>query len=269
MNDVAVIMSIYKNDRLAFVKLSIESVLQQSYANFDFYIQIDGVLNDDVHSYLSEITDKRVYIRESIENKGLACSLNELLLIVLPQKYEIIFRMDADDISLPQRFEKQLEFLKIHKDIDCVGAWAIEIDSKGDVFFEKEMPIAHKDCYELFKKRDCLIHPTVAFRRSFFEKAGLYPEDTYFGEDTMMWAKGFVNGCKFANIPEFLFMFRIDEHFFSRRRGWKHTKSIFVLRKRVNKLLHYPYISNVYALMYSIAKLMPPPILNLIYKISR
>ena len=67
------------------------------------------------------------------------------------------------------------------------------------------MPITHEECLELFKKRDCMIHPTVMFRRSYFEKAGLYPEDTYFGEDTMMWAKGFKSGCKFANVPEYLF----------------------------------------------------------------
>lgn len=60
-----------------------------------------------------------------------------------------------------------------------------------------------------------MIHPTVMFRRSYFEKAGLYPEDTYFGEDTKMWAKGFKAECKFANLPEYLLKFRLDSDFFN------------------------------------------------------
>lgn len=73
-----------------------------------------------------------------------------------------------------------------------------------------------------------MIHPTVMFRRSYFEKAGLYPEDTYFGEDTMMWAKGFKSGCKFANVPEYLFKFRLDSNFFERRRGGN-MQNLFIL----------------------------------------
>ena len=63
----------------------------------------------------------------------------------------------------------------------------------------------------------------------------MYSLDTYFGEDTMMWAQGFVAGCVFANVPEYLFRFRLDDNFFKRRRGWKHAKGIFTLRHKVNK----------------------------------
>lgn len=92
--------------------------------------------------------------------------------------------------------------------------------------FEK-MPITHEECLELFKKRDCMIHPTVMFRRSYFEKAGLYPEDTYFGEDTMMWAKGFKSGCKFANVPEYLFKFRLIQTL--KEGGGGNMQNLFIL----------------------------------------
>ena len=114
-----------------------------------------------------------------------------------------------------------------------------------------------------------MIHPTVMFRRSYFEKAGLYPEDTYFGEDTIMWAQGFANGCQFANIPEYLYFFRLNKVFFERRRGIKHAKSILQLRRRVNKMLHYGFKADIYALLYALAKLMPEKILNIIYKTAR
>lgn len=269
MNNVAILMSVYKNDRLPFVKMSVESILEQTFSLFDFYIIADGLLKEEVDKYLSELNDNRVFLFRNEENKGLARSLNKLLQIVLPKGYEFIARMDADDISLPDRLKTQVTFLEANDEVDCVGTFAIEIDEQGEVFYKKEMPVEHHACHELFKKRDCLIHPTVMFRQKYFEKAGLYPEDTYFAEDTMMWANGFANGCRFANIPEYLFKFRLDKIFFKRRRGWKHAVAIYNLRRKVNKKLHYPISANMYAIMYAIAKMMPTPILNLIYKTSR
>ena len=268
---LCVIMSIYKNDNLLAVTQSIESILRQAYEKIEFYIQLDGEIRSDVLQYLRGlcIQDIRVKILNRTLNRGLAYSLNELLNIVLTKEYEYIARMDADDISMPERFVKQIAFMNSHPDIDCLGTWAIEIDDDGKEYFRKKMPITHEECLELFKERDCMIHPTVMFRRSYFEKAGLYPEDTYFGEDTMMWAKGFKSGCKFANVPEYLFKFRLDSNFFERRRGWKHAKSIYTLRHRVNRMLGFGWKEDCYALLYAMAKLMPKSILDIIYKTVR
>ena len=268
---LCVIMSIYKNDNLLAVTQSIESILRQAYEKIEFYIQLDGEIRSDVLQYLRGlcIQDIRVKILNRTLNRGLAYSLNELLNIVLTKEYEYIARMDADDISMPERFVKQIAFMNSHPDIDCLGTWAIEIDDDGKEYFRKKMPITHEECLELFKKRDCMIHPTVMFRRSYFEKAVLYPEDTYFGEDTMMWAKGFKSGCKFANVPEYLFKFRLDSNFFERRRGWKHAKSIYTLRHRVNRMLGFGWKEDCYALLYAMAKLMPKSILDIIYKTVR
>ena len=267
--NVAVIMSVYKNDRVDYVELAVESILGQTYTDFDYYIQFDGPVPSDVDEYLSAISDERIHIQKRNENKGLAQSLNDLLAIVMPMGYEYIARMDADDISMPNRLERQLEYFLEHPEVECLGTWAIEVNSKGEEYYRKQMPETHKDCLTLFKKRDCMIHPTVMFRRRYIEKAGLYALDTYFGEDTMMWAQGFEAGCKFANVPEYLFRFRLDNHFFERRRGWKHAKNIFLLRHRVNKMLGFGVIEDCWALVYAVAKMMPKAILNLIYKTVR
>lgn len=266
---IAIILSVYKNDSLSFVKEAIESLLLQTYTDFDIFIQLDGIVREEVESYLCSLEDGRIHIFKREINKGLAFSLNELIERVLLKDYEFIARMDADDVSLPFRFEEQVSYMMQHPEVDCLGTWAIEINKDGEDFFKKKMPVTHEECLELFRKRDCMIHPTVMFRRSFFEKAGLYPEDTYFGEDTMMWAKGFKNGCKFANVPQYLLKFRLDENFFDRRRGWKHAKSIFMLRKKVNKMLGFGISSYIYAWMYAGVKLMPARVLNLIYKRAR
>lgn len=262
--EYAVIMSVYYADCLDYVRLSIESVLSNK--NLRLYILCDGDVESAVNSYLDLMDPNIVHVIKRKENKGLACSLNELLRVVLSKEYQYIARMDADDISMPKRFEKQIEYLENHRDIDCLGTWAIEIDGNGNEYFRKNMPITHEECLAFFRKRDCMIHPTVMFRRSYFEKAGLYPEDTYFGEDTMMWAQGFKNGCRFANLPEYLFKFRLGPHFFQRRRGWKHAKSIFILRRRVNRMLELGLKEDCYAFLYAMAKMMPTRILDFIYR---
>ena len=268
-NNIAVIMSLYKNDIFAYVKFAAESILKQSYKGFDFFIQYDGSIMKEVDIYLSTLTDERIKIFKRPENRGLAQSLNDLLNIVMPLGYEFIARMDADDICDTCRFERQIEYLQEHPDIECLGTFAIEINSKGEEYYRKQMPVSHEECKELFKKRDCMIHPTVMYRRSYIEKAGLYSLDTYFGEDTMMWAQGFAAGCKFGNVPEYLYRFRLDDNFFNRRRGWKHAKNIFLLRHRVNKMLHFGLSADLWALAYACAKMMPTFILNIIYKKAR
>ncbi|MBD5370068.1 MAG: glycosyltransferase [Bacteroides sp.] len=262
-------MSVYRGDRLEFTQQAVQSILNQTYKDFDFHIILDGPIGEDVEGYLDSLSsDSRIKLYKRVENKGLAYSLNELLSKTLG-KYAYYARMDADDIALPERFSKQVEYMESNPDCDCVGAWAIEIDENNEEYFRKEMPVTQEECYAFFEKRDCMIHPTVMFRNTYLAKAGLYPEDTYFGEDTMMWAKGFAAGCVFHNIPEYLFLFRINRDFFSRRRGWKHAIGIFKLRRRVNKLLHYGSKADFYAVMYMVAKLMPKSILNIIYKKAR
>ena len=269
IHKIAVIMSLYKSDVLDYVKFAVESILNQTYSNFDFYIQYDGYVKEDVDAYLSGIKDERVHLFRREQNKGLAHSLNDLLSIVMPMGYEYIARMDADDISMPERFDKQIEFMVSHPETDCLGTWAIEIKSDGSEFYKKQMPETHEECNKMFMIRDCMIHPTVMFRRTHIEKAGLYSLDTYFGEDSMMWAQGFANGCMFANLPDYLFKFRLNDDFFNRRRGWKHAKGILTLRWKVNKMLHYPMKAYLYAFAYAGAKMMPTKVLDLIYRKAR
>ena len=269
MKKIAVIMSLYKNDIIQYVSHAVESILGQTYTDFDFYIQLDGPIRPEVSEYLIGLDDARIKINRRSVNKGLAQSLNDLLNIVMPQGYEYIARMDADDISMPNRFERQIEYFDVHPELECLGTWAVEITSSGDEYFKKQMPEGHESCLDLFRKRDPMIHPTVMFRRSYIEKAGLYALDTFFGEDTMMWAQGFVAGCKMGNVPEYLFKFRLDENFFDRRRGWKYAKGIWELRHRVNKMLGFGFMEDCWALSYAVAKLMPKYILNIIYKVAR
>ena len=270
MYKIGVILPIYKGDEEGFVKQAVNSILLQSYQEFNIFIGLDGPVTDDVRSYIDSIEEHpQIKIVRSSDNRGLACNANDLIREAIKEECEYYARMDADDISMPDRFEKQIHYLEDHPDIDCVGTWAIEITSDGKEFYRKRMPLNHEECLDFFMKRDCVIHPSVMFRKSYIEKAGMYPTDTYYCEDTMMWTQGFANGCRFANIPEYLYKFRLNEGFFSRRRGWKHAKSILLLRWRVNKLLHFPIKAYLYAILYAFAKMMPTFLLKVLYRVAR
>lgn len=272
MNTLSVIMSLYKSDRLEFVKLAVESILSQTYTIFDFYIQYDGPIHPEVDAYLSGLTDERVKIQRREENKGLAYSLNELLRIVMPKGYDFIARMDADDISLPERFEKQLEYLKMHPEVDMVGGAINEIDENGeDRGKVTKYPCSPEDCRAFFAKRNPVAHPTVMFRRSFFKKAGWeYPTDFVRNEDTRLWHEGYKHGCVIANLPDVLLHFRMTDAMFTQRRNGKEfAKSQLELRKMINKDLQFGVMADVYAYAMYLLMISPAWLLKLAYRILR
>jgi glycosyltransferase involved in cell wall biosynthesis len=265
---IAVLFPIYFGDSLDFLKESLESVLNQTYTSFSIVLLIDGSLKKGILEYLEKIDEKRLIILRFETNRGLSFVLNDGVRYCLERDYEYIARMDADDICFPNRFEKQLKYLQDNLDCDCLGSNAIEF-TKDNFFHEKKMPLTHIDCYNFFKKRNCMIHSTVMFRRSYFEKCGLYPVDTYYEEDTMLWANGFFNNCKFANLDEPLLYFRLDDNFFLRRRGWKHAKNILLIKVKIKKMLNYGFDSYLYAISFFLIKMLPSSILRLAYKTLR
>lgn len=269
---IATIMSVYKNDTAEYVKLSVESVLGQTYKDFDLYIQYDGPVRKDVDEYLSGLTDERVKIQRRAENKGLAHSLNDLLAIVKTQGYEFIARMDADDISMPDRFEKQIVFLQQHPRIDCVGGAINEIDENGnDRGKITSYPCDSDKCLAFFAKRNPVAHPSVMFRQSFFEKAGWqYPTDFVRNEDTMLWYKGYLAGAQIANLPDVVLNFRMTDAMFTQRRNGKaFAKSQLEMRKIINKGLDYGPMSMIYAYAMYILMISPSWILKIAYKVLR
>ena len=269
---LAVIMSLYKNDVIDYVKLSTESILNQTYKDFDFYIQYDGPIRLEVDEYLCGLTDERVKIQKRAENKGLAQSLNDLLAIVIPQGYEYIARMDADDIAVLERFEKQIAYLDIHNEIDCLGGAINEIDEEGkDRGKETSYPCDPDDARRFFSKRNPVAHPTVMMRKTIFEKAGcFYPMDFVRNEDTMLWYKAYMGGAKIANLSDVLLNFRMTDAMFTQRRNGKvFAKSQLEMRKLINKDLKFGVMAHFYAYAMYLLMISPSWLLKLAYRILR
>lgn len=258
-------MSVYARDRKEYLCEAIESVQHE---DVDIFIQLDGKVPQEIVRYLDELFEEKkiVYLGKREQNFGLAYSLNQLIEIVLKRGYTYIARMDADDISTKERFARQLAFMEHNRDIDVCGGYILE---KGEEFgYEKivQYPLFHEEMFRFFSKRVPLAHVTAFFRRSFFEKAGLYPTESPTNEDTLMWMKGFKQGCRFANIPEVLVEVRVGPGYFGRRGGIVKAWSDFRDRVKVIRTLGYNFSSYIYAFALFIVNISPAPIKKILYK---
>lgn len=265
MVDLAIIMSIYHNDRLEFVRQAVQSVLGQTFTRFHYYLAIDGPVKEDVDNYLSNINDERIRLYRLEKNGGLAGALNFLLERVLTNtQYKFIARMDADDISEPSRVKKQHDFLLENTEISCLGSWFVEIDGNGELIAFKQLPVDHESLRLRYFTRTPFAHPSVMFRRELIEKAGFYPTDTILMEDNVLWGKALAAGLRFANLPEYLLKFRKDEGFYKRRSGFKYGWNYIRTRFKVYQTLNVSPLFLLPTIIAGIWKMMPPFIVRII-----
>jgi hypothetical protein len=259
-------MSVYSGDKLSYLIESLESLyIQMKYINI--HIWLDGVVCYEIKNYLyMELEKGNIYYIGSCEkNRGLAHSLNALLQVVMP-KYEYIARMDADDICLVNRFEKQLLFMQNHPAVDVIGGCIEEFSDANDYYKQVCYPLTHEEMFSFFKKRVPLAHVSAFFRKSFFEKAGLYPTSSLTNEDTLLWMNGFKNGCQFTNLDEVVVKVRVSSSFFHRRGGLQKAWSDFKDRLLVIKSLGYNTSAYMYAFALFLVNISPAKIKRFLYK---
>ena len=270
MPDLAVIMSVYQNDKLKFLRESIQSILDQTFAQFHYYIVFDGQVARDIDTYIESIGDNRIKLFRLEGNQGLAGALNYLLKIILKDpEYTLIARMDSDDISNSLRFERQRNFLLDNPEVSCVGCWYDEIDESGRHLSVRKLPTDHEALKKIYYTRTPFAHPSVMYRRQLIEKAGYYPTDTVLMEDNVLWGRALKEGLRFANIPEYLFKFRIDKDFFKRRSGIRYGWNFIKTKREVNKTLNAPFSSSVNLVGRGVLKMMPVFFLKRFYSLNR
>lgn len=272
---VAVILPVYKNDKVPYVKLSFDSIINQRYKDIHLYIYIgvDGPVGEELEQCLKEYEkNERVSVQWFKENRGLAIVLNDLLDICFREGYEFIARMDADDISMPERIDKQMEYLLENPDIDVVGGAIEEIDENGESRGKTIIyPATHEECREFFSRRNPHAHPAVLFRKRFFDKAGCkYRPEYRQNQDTMLWLDGMKAGTKHANISDVVLKFRFTNTLFKKRRnGWAFAKKQLEDRKMINKTLGYGFGATVFGYMMFIMLVSPAWVKKIAYQVFR
>lgn len=218
----SVLMSIYKAEKPSYLTMSLNSVLNQTLQASEIIIVEDGPLTTDLYAILDEFESKNPIIRRLrlSENHGLGYALCEGLKYC---RYELVARMDTDDICKPNRFEVQVEFMEKNHEVDVLGTWIDEFfDVKENIVSIRKVPEGSKGLYEFGKKRNPMNHPTVMFRKSSVLKAGSY-QTCMLLEDYYLWVKMLKMGMVFYNIQESLLYFRLSHDIYKRRGGLKYA----------------------------------------------
>ena len=216
MPKISVIMGVYNGK--PFLREAIESVLQQTYCNFEFIICND-CSTDGSGKIIQEYArlDKRIILLDNERNLGLAASLNRCLKVA---RGDFIARMDCDDRSLLNRFEVQLKWLKMHQEVSAVGCSVEYIDDNGQV--HGKFSVLQEQFFELkdVVRFSRLVHPSVLMRKKDVMSVGGYTVNslTTRAEDYDLWCKLCEKGYKIANMPQILFQYREDESNIVRRK---------------------------------------------------
>lgn len=251
---IAVLIPVYQAEEPALFDQALESIeSQQVEANeIRIYLGIDGLLGSALGQVVAEHEPRLYKIVRHDNNIGPSRVLNSLYQVL--EQEALIFRMDSDDVSLPGRFQKQIDFMAQHPEIDILGGAIEEHDvEKGQVNL-RFYPQDPNGMTKAICKGNPVAHPTVCMRREVLDKLGGFPEVR--NQDLALWIEALASGMKISNLGEPLVRMTISENFFKRRRSLKRSWPEIVLFTRAVWRLHgfswryiYPFSRLVFRLM--------------------
>lgn len=268
MMPFTVILPVYKNDKPENLFIAVESIGEKQTVKPDeILIVVDGPIPERLVLIINELCNRISNIRvlRQPENKGLGSALQ---IGIENASYEFIARMDSDDISEPDRFEKQLKVFETNPALSLVGGNITEfIDSPENIVGRRIVPQSNDEIYTYMKSRCPFNHMTVMYKRSDVLKAGNY-QDWFWNEDYYLWIRMMMAGCKFANISDPLVNVRVGKDMYARRGGIKYFKSEAGIQRYmyVHGLISLPrYIVNV-TIRFIVQVLMPNNIRGFVFQ---
>lgn len=233
----SILMSVYGGDKPEYLKECLDSLLAQTVPFDELVLVCDGELNEPLDKMIEEygavLGDKLVLKRLS-ENKGTAFAANVGLKLC---KNELIMKMDPDDICMPERAQKQLEFLASHPGIDMLGGYIEEFKSStGEYLSTRKTPVRDIEIRKFAKRRTPFNNQTLIYKKSLAMKIGGYSDELFRCEDYDFMVRMLIYGAKGANLPQTLVKYRVDEANLARRRNYKNTSSFITVRRKIHKL---------------------------------
>ena len=263
----SVLMSIYHKEKAEYFNRAMQSIWnEQTIKPNEIVLVQDGKLIDELYESINQWQEKLGDIFRTIpleENVGLGDALN----IGLEKcSYEIIARMDTDDICDSERFEKQLKIFE-DDNIDICSSWVSEFEEDEDeIVSHRKLPEYHGEIVTYMKARNGINHPAVMYKKESIENAGGYKKMIWF-EDYYLWVRMILNGAKFYNIQESLINMRAGYGQLGRRGGLKYAIEEFKFFQRLKSigfLSNIQFIKNI--LLRFTARILPKSVLKSIYK---
>lgn len=254
-------MSVYNREDL--VERAIESILNQTFTDFEFIIIDDGS-TDRTAEILDGFArkDNRIRVIHQ-ENTGLARALNRG---IMEARGPLIARMDDDDTSFPERFEKQVNFLDMHPEVACLGTWARIVDHENKPRGEMQPPVDHDTIRKNMLLASQFIHPTVMMRRDAIMSIGLYTDLRAEDYDLFM---RLVYHYRTANLPEVLLNYRFAaDNYYSSKTKRMELSSIYT-RMRPFYAYREPLWRAVHLIRPILSYLIPIPIKRAILKLQQ
>lgn len=264
--EYSMLMSVYKNTKASELKECMDSIFIQNPAPKEIIIVEDGPVSEDVAQYLNALqAEGKVKLVPLQENVGLG---RALAAGTEHCSCEWIARMDSDDICTPDRIEKQIAYLKEHPDVDVLGGNMSEfIDEPNNIVGVRDVPLEHDAICKYMKKRCPFNHMTVIIRKAALENAGGY-QHWHYNEDSYLWARMYLSGAKFSNIPDILCYVRVGKDMYRRRGGYKYYKSERDLFKFMykNKIINWLEYQEAKFIRFIVQVLMPNSVRQWFFK---
>ena len=221
----SVLMSVYFKERPEFLRTSLQSIYDQTVPADEVVLMCDGPLTEELDSVIAmmqELFGERLYVHRLEKNGGLGNALN---IGIKDCKNELVARMDSDDISRPDRCERQLRVFEEHPEFSMVSGTVEEFsDSPENIDARRVLPEKHEDIIRFAKSRNPFNHPCIMYRKSAVEVAGGY-QDFYLLEDYYLWVRMLMNGSIGYNIQEPLLWMRAGSGMYNRRGGKTYAAS--------------------------------------------
>ncbi|MCK5096267.1 MAG: glycosyltransferase [Candidatus Pacebacteria bacterium] len=261
---VSVIMSVFSESERQ-LRRSIDSILEQTFTDFEFIIILDNPLNTKAKKILDEYVekDKRILFLTNKKNIGLAFSLNKG---TEQARGVYIARQDADDRSLPKRLEIQVRYLEDHSNIDVVGTALRYIEEGSDkILFDRyyEKNISH-----IIKRESPLAHPTVVVKKSIFSNFGKY-EDVRYCEDYDLWIRWFLKGVRITNIPSVLYLYYQNTTSVKKTKARQQLFQTILLQFRYRRLLVYTLPDYVFLFGAALLCMLPCKVILKLFYITK
>ena len=267
--DISVLMAVYRKDNPAFLRESLDSVFSQTVEAAEVVLLEDGPLTDALYEVVKSFSSRYPALKvvSFPENRGLGKTLNDGLEHCT---YELIARMDADDICKPSRLEVEYHWMMAHPDYDLVGSWIDEFtENKENIRSVRKVP-EHSVVIRTYARHRCPVnHPTVMYRKSAVLAVGGYLTEL-FPEDYFLWIRMLMNGSKFYNIQESLLWFRYSEETVAKRGGWSYACDEARIQGRMLRMGFIPFhifCENVFVRFTT--RVMPLPVRRKLYNLIR